>query len=62
MEASNSIFIVIGLCITLVGIAAFFYPNIARIISVPGGPRQKAIIAVVVGIVIAIIGFTVQIS
>ena len=45
MEASNSIVTVIGLCITLVGVAAFFNPNIAPIsryvkvdFEIPGCP------------------------
>ena len=45
----------------VVGLAAFFNPNFARLINVPGGPRLKASIAMIVGIVLLIIGYVIQI-
>ncbi len=36
-------------------------PNFARYINAPGGPRLKATIALIVGIIIIIIGLTIEI-
>jgi hypothetical protein len=53
--------IIVGVIVALIGVAAFFNPNFARIINVPGGPRLKAIVALIVGIIIAIVGLFIQI-
>ena len=57
METANIILIIIGLIVLLFGIGAFFNPNFARWINVPGGPRFKATIAIIVGIILMIASF-----
>ena len=60
MEIVNLITLIIGVIVTLIGVAAFFNPNFARIINAPGSPRLKAIIAMVVGVIIVMISLIVQ--
>jgi len=60
MEIVNLITLIVGVIVILIGLAAFFNPNFARIINAPGSPRLKAIIAIVVGVIISIIGLIVQ--
>jgi hypothetical protein len=55
METVNIILIIVGLVVLLFGIGAFFNPNFARWINAPGGPRLKAAIAIVVGIILMIV-------
>jgi hypothetical protein len=61
METVNIIMIVVGVIVALIGVVAFFNPSFARIINAPGGPRLKAIIALIAGIIILIVGLIVQI-
>jgi len=56
----NIAVIILGAIIALIGVATFFNPNFARIINAPGGPRLKAIVALIAGIIIAIIGLFYQ--
>ena len=55
METANIILLIVGLIVLLFGIGAFLNPNFARWINSPGGPRLKAIIAIVVGIILMIV-------
>jgi Kef-type K+ transport system membrane component KefB len=55
METVNIILIVVGIIVLLFGIGAFLNPNIARWINAPGGPRLKATIAIIVGIILMIL-------
>ena len=55
MEIVNIILLVTGLIVLFFGIGAFLNPNLARWINAPGGPRLKAIIAIIVGIILLII-------
>ena len=55
MEMANTILIIVGVIVILFGIGAFFNPNFARWINAPGGPRFKAAVAVIVGIILIII-------
>jgi len=57
---ANTILIIVGLFTIAVGIGAFLNPNIARFINSPGGPRIKAVVALITGIIILIISLTVQ--
>jgi hypothetical protein len=61
MDTPNLIFLIIGTIVMLIGIAAFFNPNWARWINFPGGPRLKAIIALITGIILIIISLIIQI-
>jgi hypothetical protein len=54
METANIILIIVGLIVLIFGIGAFFNPNFARWINAPGGPRLKATIAIIVGIILMI--------
>jgi hypothetical protein len=60
MEIVNLITLIVGIIVILIGLAAFFNPNFARIINAPGSPRLKAIIAMVVGVIIVTISLIVQ--
>jgi len=62
MGLTNTILIICGSIVSLFGIAAFLNPNFARWINAPGGPRLKAAIALIVGIIIIIIGLTIEIQ
>ena len=55
MQIANTILIITGFIVLLFGIGVFFNPNFARWINAPGGPRLKAIIAIVVGIILIIV-------
>jgi len=60
MEIVNITLIIVGLIVTILGIAAFFIPNLTRLINFPGGPKLKAIGSIVIGIIIIIIGLIVK--
>jgi len=61
MGHANTILLICGAIASLFGIAAVLNPNFARWINAPGGPRLKAAIALIVGIIIIIIGLTIEI-
>jgi hypothetical protein len=61
METVNIILLVSGAIVLLFGIGAFLNPNIARLINAPGGPRLKAIIALIIGIILVIVSFIYEI-
>ncbi len=61
MDITNTILVIVGVIVLLFGIAAFFNPNWARWINFPGGPRLKAIAAIIIGTIIIIIGLIIQI-
>ncbi|MCK5257892.1 MAG: hypothetical protein KAJ69_00125 [Thermoplasmatales archaeon] len=61
METTNIILLVAGVIVLLFGIGAFLHPNIARWINAPGGPRLKAIIATIIGIILIVIAFIIEI-
>jgi hypothetical protein len=62
MGIANTILIVTGAIVTLIGVLTLFFPNLARIINAPGGPRLKAIIAIIIGLIIIIVGFTIKLQ
>jgi len=62
METVNLIFTIVGVIILLIGVGAFLNPNIARFINAPSaGPRLKAFIALITGIIIISIGLFINI-
>jgi hypothetical protein len=61
MSIVNTILIVVGAIVVLIGVLAFFNPVIARIINFPGGPKAKAIGAAIIGIILIIIGLIIEI-
>lgn len=60
MGITNTILIVVGVFVTLIGLAAFFNPSLTRWINAPGGPKLKAIIAMIIGIILIIAGLVIQ--
>lgn len=60
MGLTNTILIICGVVVSLFGIAAFLNPNFARWINAPGGSILKATISLIVGIIIIIIGLTIE--
>jgi len=62
METVNLIITIVGVIVLLIGFGAFLNPNIARFINAPGaGPRLKAFIALITGIILILIGLLVNI-
>ena len=60
MELANTIVIIVGAIVVLIGLVAFLNPNFARIINAPGGPRMKAIVALIAGVILIIVSLIVQ--
>ncbi len=56
MDTVNIIIIIVGAIVSLIGIAAFLNPNFAKLINVPGGPKLKSIVAIIIGLIILIYG------
>jgi hypothetical protein len=52
---------VAGVIVTIIGVAGFLNPNFTKIINAPGGPRLKAIIAIIIGIIIIGAGLLIEI-
>jgi len=61
MEITNIILIIAGVIIALFGVGTFLNPNLARWINAPGTPIIKAIIALVIGIILVIVGLIIEI-
>lgn len=57
----NTITIIIGTIVTIIGLVGFINPNFTKIINAPGGPRLKAIIATVAGLIIIFAGLLIKI-
>jgi hypothetical protein len=57
----NTILLLVGIIVLIIGILAFFFPGLTRIINAPGGPKMKAIIAAIIGIILILIGLLVEI-
>lgn len=62
MTLTNTILIVVGIVVIIIGLAAFINPNFSRLINAPGSPRLKGTIAFVVGAIILVIGLFFQLS
>jgi hypothetical protein len=60
MEIGNTITIIVGIGVILIGVGAFFNPNFARWVNAPGSPRLKAMIAMVAGAGIVVAGLVFQ--
>lgn len=60
MEIGNTITLVVGIIVILIGVGAFFNPNFARWINAPGSPRLKAMVAMAAGVIIVIVGLVIQ--
>lgn len=62
METVNTVLIIVGALLTLLGALTIFIPSLSRIINVPGGPRLKAIISIIIGLILIIVGVTVELE
>jgi len=62
MEIANIILLISGVIVVLFGLGAFLNPNLARWINAPGTPIIKAIITMVAGVILIILGFIIQFS
>ena len=60
MEFVNTILLICGIIVSLIGIATFVNPNFTRWINAPGSPRLKVAITLITGIIIIIIGLTIE--
>ena len=60
MEVVNTVLLVVGMIVSVIGVAALINPNFARLINAPGGPRLKGSIAIICGIIIIIVGIMYQ--
>jgi len=60
MGLTNTILVFSGIIVTLIGIGAWFNPNLARFINAPGNPQVKGLIAAIIGIILLIIGLAFQ--
>jgi hypothetical protein len=56
MDTINYVLIILGFIVSLIGFAALINPNFSKIINVPGGPKLKGTVAIIVGIILLIIG------
>ena len=60
MSLANTILIVVGIIVIIIGLAAFINPTFSRLINAPGSPRLKASIDMIVGVILLIIGLIIQ--
>ena len=49
---------IIGILIIGIGLATLLNPNFSRLINLPGDPRLKAILSIIVGIILIILNYT----
>ena len=50
MYLLNTIFLIVGISISILGVVSFFLSALTKFINAPGGPKLKAIIATSIGI------------
>ena len=60
MSITNTILVIVGIFVVIIGLLSFINPTFSRLINAPGGSKLKAIIAFIIGLIIIIIGFIVQ--
>lgn len=60
MTITNYMLLLVGIGVSLIGLLSIFFPNLTRIINAPGGPRLKSIIAIIIGFIVIIIGFVIE--
>jgi uncharacterized membrane protein len=62
METVNIVLIIVGALLTLLGVLTIFIPNLSRIINVPGGPKLKAIVLIIIGLILIVVGISIQLK
>ena len=60
MSVLNTIFLIIGTALIIVGTVSFLLPGLTRFINAPGGPKLKASIAMVIGIFFLVLSLFVE--
>jgi hypothetical protein len=55
----NTILLIVGLIVILIGIGSLINSNIARLINLPGNAQIKAILAAIIGIIMIILSFSI---
>ena len=60
MSALNTIFLIIGTVLVIVGAVSFLLPGLTRFINSPGGPKLKAVISMSIGIFFILLGLLVE--
>ena len=60
MSITNYVMILVGVGVAILGILALFIPQLTKIISLPGSPRMKALISVIVGLIFLLIGLFIE--
>ncbi len=60
MGIANIILLISGAIFVLFGLGSFLYPYLARWINVPGTPIIKAIITMIIGVILTVLGFVIQ--
>ena len=61
MNLFNYIMLATAVFTLIIGLLGFLNPNWTRLINFPGGPRLKAIAALVTGIILLLVGLLVNI-
>jgi len=61
MYLVNTIFLIVGIGISILGVVSFFIPALTRFINAPGGPKLKSIISLIIGIIFIILSFVIEI-
>ena len=57
MNQGAALMIGVGILVSILGILAFFIPALTKIVNFPGNERTKALVALIVGIIISVIGY-----
>ena len=60
MYLLNTILLLVGIIVLIIGILAFLNPTIARLINAPGGPKMKAIIAAIIGLFFILLALLIE--
>ena len=60
MYMLNQMFLIMGIAVTILGIASFFIEGLTRFINSPGGPKFKAMICTVLGLVFLLLSIFIE--
>lgn len=60
MYLLNTIFLIVGIGISILGAVSFFIPALTRFINSPGGPKFKAVISMSIGIFFILLSLFVE--
>jgi len=60
MYLMNTFFLIVGIGLILFGIAGFFIEGLTRFMNAPGGPKMKAVICAIIGLIFLLLSFLVE--